>query len=213
MSFEHIIFSNLLFREDFGRKVIPFLKREYFQDNSDKIIFDLVESYVEKYNKFPSTEALLIDLSNKDGIDGPVYENASSTIKSFELDTSSDLDWLIDKTEKYCQERAIYNAIMDSIKILDGKDTKNGKGAIPQMLSDALSVSFDDHIGHSYIEDSEQRYEFYHRVESKIPYNLEYFNKITNGGLPRKTLNVILAGCVHPDTKIKIRFKKSSSSS
>ena len=194
MSFEHIIFSNLLFREDYGRKVIPFLKKEYFQDNSDKIIFDLVESYVEKYNNFPSVEALLVDLSNKDGVDGSVYENTVKTIKAFELDTSSDLEWLIDKTEKYCQERAVYNAIMNSIKILDGKDTKNNKGAIPQLLSDALSVSFDDHIGHSYIEDSDQRYEFYHRVESKIPYNLEYFNKITNGGLPRKTLNIILAG-------------------
>ena len=213
MSFVHIIFSNLLFREDYGRKVIPFLKKEYFQDNSDKIIFDLIESYVEKYNNFPSIEALLIDLSNKDGVNNSVYENIVNTVKSFELDTSSDLEWLVDKTEKYCQERAVYNAIMNSIKILDGKDTKNSKGAIPQLLSDALSVSFDDHIGHSYIEDSDQRYEFYHRIESKIPYNLEYFNKITNGGLPRKTLNIILAGCVHPATKIKIRLRKMKLSS
>lgn len=119
------------------------------------------------------------------------------------------LSWLLDRTEKFCQEKAIYNAIMDSIQILDGKDPNRGKGSIPALLSDALGVSFDPHIGHDYLDSSEQRYDFYHKIEKRIPFDLEYFNKITKGGLPQKTLNIALAGCVTPDTPVRIRYRKT----
>jgi replicative DNA helicase len=197
MSFEQVIFSNLINREDYARKVIPFLRPEYFQDQSDKIIFDLFDTYMHKYNRIPTTEVLLIDLENKTGIKEEIYKNTKETINSFDFDPGTELEWLIDKTEKFCQEKAVYNAIMSSIQILDDKDNKDAKqskGAIPQILSDALAVSFDTHIGHNWYEDAALRFDFYHREEERVPFNLNYFNKITKGGLPKKTLNVILAG-------------------
>ncbi len=191
---EQLIFGNLIFREDYGRKVIPFLKKDLFQDQNDRVLFDLVESYVNKYNRFPTKEALAIDLTNKAGINDEQVKIIAKNIEDLSYDPKTELDWLVDKTEKFVQERSVYNAIMQSIQILDNKDTNKNKGAIPQILSDALSVSFDTNIGHNFIEDAESRYEFYHRKELKIPFNLDYFNRITKGGLPRKTLNIILAG-------------------
>ena len=207
-SIEHTIFSNLVGKEDYGRKVIPFLRKEYFHDPSDKALFDLIETYVLKYNRFPTKETLAVDLETKHGVDSSIYDACKKTIFELECDPKTDCDWIADKTEKFCQEKSVYNAIMQSIQILDGKDQKMGKGSIPQILSDALAVSFDTHIGHNFLDDSDSRYEFYHRKENRLPFSLDFFNRITKGGLPNKTLNIILAGCVHPDTKVKIRFRK-----
>jgi hypothetical protein len=183
------------------------MKEDYFHDETDRVIYKLIDEYVQKYNKFPSTETLIVDLNNKSSLSEQLFSLSKEKIESFKLDSSTEIDWLVDTTEKWCQEKAVYNAIMKSIQILDNKD-KQGKGVIPQLLSNALGVSFDSHIGHNWYEDAEDRFEFYHRVEERIPFNLEYFNKITKGGLPKKTLNVILAGCVHPETKVKIRIRK-----
>ena len=208
MQFERVIFGNLIFREDYGRRVIPFLKSDYFQNRTDRVLFEIIESYVHKFNKFPTTETLLIDLNSKSGVDQDLYDSVKEVIDGLECDPKTDLDWIVDKTEKFCQEKAVYNGIMKSIQILDNKDEKHTKEAIPKILSDALAVSFDTSIGHSFLEDAEARYEFYHRKEVRVPFNLDYFNAITKGGLPKKTLSVCLAGCVHPDTKIRVRMRK-----
>lgn len=194
MQIEHLILTNLIHNEDFNKAAYPFLKDDYFKEKSDKVIFKLITNYVGKYNSFPTVDALKIDLSNIDGLDQGIFKSASDSIDIMVPSTDkTDLRWLLDTSEKWCQERAIYNAIMDSIKILDEKG-KMDKGAIPQLLSDALAVNFDTSIGHNWTDDAEARYEFYHRVESKIPFNLDYFNRITKGGLTRKTINVCLAG-------------------
>lgn len=192
MSFEQTIFGNLVFRKDYGRKVIPFLKKDYFHDQSDKILFELIENYVTKYNRFPTKESLTIDLSSVNGINDSQEKIVSSNIEQLTFDPETELDWIVDKTEKFVQEKAVYNAIMRSIQILDDKEAKNNKGSIPQILSDALAISFDTNIGHNFIDDSDSRYEFYHRKEDRIPFDIEYLNRITKGGLPNKTLNVLM---------------------
>jgi archaellum biogenesis ATPase FlaH len=194
MSIERTILSNLLFNEDYNRKVIPFLKSEYFQDYNEKVVFDLIDDYVRKYNSFPSIEALAIDLSNKEGLNEQTFKIAKEVISGLEHDSQTKLDWLLDQTEKFCQDKALYLAIMRSIQIMDEKNGSISKGSIPSILTDALGVSFDTHIGHDFLDDSDERYEFYHRKEKRIPFDLEYFNTITNGGLPNKTLNIALAG-------------------
>jgi replicative DNA helicase len=193
MSIEKVIFNNLIHNEEYSRKVIPFLKEEYFVDVTDKITFNLINEYVNKYNAFPTKEALLIDLSNKQ-VNEETFKRCKDAIESIQSGDDTKVDWLLDQTEKFCQEKAVYNAIMSSIQILDDKTGKTTKGAIPQILSDALAVSFDTNIGHDFLEDSENRFEFYHRKESRIPFDLDLLNKITKGGLPNKTLNIILAG-------------------
>jgi replicative DNA helicase len=194
MSIERTILSNLLFNDEYGRKVIPFLKSEYFQDYNEKVVFDLVDDYVRKYNSFPSIEALAIDLSNKEGLNEQLFKIAKEIISSLEHDSQTKLDWLLDQTEKFCQDKALYLAIMKSIQIMDEKNGSISKGSIPSILTDALGVSFDTHIGHDFLADSDERYEFYHRKEKRVPFDLDYFNVITNGGLPNKTLNIALAG-------------------
>jgi replicative DNA helicase len=192
--FEHVIFGNLINRDDYGRKVVPFLKNEYFTDKADRTLFALIESYVHKYNRFPTKEALNVDLDNINGLDDQTFKIVKTTIEDLSYDPKTDLDWIVEKTEKFCQEKAVYNAIMQSIQIIDGKDQKQSKGSIPQILNDALAISFDTNIGHNFLDDATSRFDFYHRKEIRIPFNLEFFNKITKGGLPRKTLNVALAG-------------------
>ena len=195
MAIETTILSNLVFNEEYSRKVIPFIKEEYFTIQSDKTLYRIIREYVEKYNAFPSKEALAIDLSNKAGISEEVFKQSKELINSLNENDETQLEWLVDQTEKFCQDKAIYNAIMSSIQILDEKkEGNNSKGAIPQILSDALAVSFDTNIGHDFLVDAEDRYEFYHTKEIKIPFDLDYFNKITQGGLPKKTLNICLAG-------------------
>ena len=190
---EKLILSNLLSNEEYGRKAIPFLKSEYFIERSIKSLYEGVNEFVNKYNKFPNKEALLIELDENKEISS-YYNDVSVLVGELEDKPNENIDWLIDQTEKFCQDKAIYNAIMKSIQILDSDKDKLGKGAIPQILSDALSVSFDSHIGHDFFEDASDRYEYYHRKEEKVPFDLDYFNQITKGGLPNKSLNVILAG-------------------
>ena len=196
MSLESVIFNNLINNEDYGRKVIPFLKTEYFHNKIDQVVFQLIENYVTTYNAFPTKEVLMIDLSNYNGISDDQFTECKVAIDQIpnQSDGLSKVEWLIDQTETFCQEKSIHNAIMKSIEILG--DNKGGlsKGAIPDLLSSALAVSFDTSIGHDFLTDTDSRFEFYHRKEERIPFDIEYLNKITKGGLPRKTLNVILAG-------------------
>ena len=196
MRIENVIFGNLVNNEEYARKVIPFLKSDYFTDNVDRTIFELVESYVAKYNTFPSKEALSIDLGNRTGLTDDQFKSAEGIISELAKSDDRDVDWLIDSTEKFCKDKALYNALMESIKLVDDNTRKDSisVGSIPQILTDALAVSFDQSIGHDFLDDSDSRYEFYHRTEVKVPFDLDFFNKITKGGLPRKTLNIALAG-------------------
>ena len=186
------ILRNLINNESFTRKVIPFLKKDYFE-GSQRIVFDQIISFVGKYNKLPTGEALSIEMEAQDISDGQ-YSEAVSIIKEVAVHQDINLEWLVENTERWCQDRAIHLAIMKSINILDGKDPEHTKNALPELLSDALSVGFDNNVGHDYIGDFENRYEFYHRQEERIPFDLDYFNTITKGGLPNKTLNIALAG-------------------
>ena len=196
MRLETVILRNLIRNEDYLRKVLPFLKTEYFTDKTEKIIYEEINKFTETYNSTPSIESIELAVKERRNLSDEELEKSESylhEIASFK-DEESKVQWLTDKTEKFCQEKAIYNAVLGSISILDGKDKSNDKGAIPKILSDALAVSFDSSVGHDYLENSDERYEFYHRKEERIPFDLEYFNKITKGGLPAKTLNIALAG-------------------
>jgi archaellum biogenesis ATPase FlaH len=194
MAIENAIFGNLVYNEEYARKCIPFLKEEYFAPQDQKALFRLIKGYVDKYNAFPTKEVMAIDLANTEGISEDTFKNCKELIIGLTHDKSTKLDWLLDQTEKFCQDKAIYNAIMASIGILDDSSGKTSKGSIPQILSDALAVSFDTHIGHDFLEDADSRYDFYHTKEDRVPFDLEYLNKATNGGLPKKTLNIALAG-------------------
>jgi replicative DNA helicase len=195
MRTELTILKNLVFNDEYSKKVLPFIKSEYFTDRTDKLIHEQINDYILKYNSLPSYEALVLSLKEKNGLTAEEVNKSTELLQEINQtkNEESKLDWLLDVTEKFCQEKAIYNAVLDSIHILDNK-SKNDKGAIPGILSDALAVSFDSHIGHDYLGNSDERYDFYHRKEERIPFDLEYFNKITKGGLPQKTLNIALAG-------------------
>jgi replicative DNA helicase len=190
---EKTILTHLLNNEEYARKTIPFLKSEYFEDRTSRLIFEAVDEYVRKFNGFPTKEALVIEFGESKVTDEDYKNIVEQSEELFGEVEKTDYEWLINKTEKWCQERAVYLAIMESIGIIDGKSSLD-KGAIPDILSDALSVSFDTHIGHDFLEDAEARYEFYHHKAEKLPFDLDYFNKITKGGLERKTLNIIMAG-------------------
>ena len=190
---ELLILRNLIYNEEYARKVIPFIKDEYFEDQNQKIIFQEISSFIEQYNKLATKEILFIEVEKRSDINDTNFKEIVDVITSLD-DEVGELDWLIDSTEKWCRDRAIYLALMESIQLADGKDDTKGRDAIPSILSDALAVSFDNHIGHDYLQDYEQRFESYHRKEDRIPFDLEYFNKITKGGLPNKTLNIALAG-------------------
>ena len=190
---EFLVLRNLLYNESYVRKVLPFIKSEYFEDQNQKVIFEEIHKFVSEYNKIPTKETLTIEVKNRKDINDTQYKELLRLIESLD-DVFVEFEWLIQTTEKWCKERAIYLALMESIFIADGKDEKKNRDSIPSILSDALSVSFDNHIGHDYLEDYEARYESYHKKEDKIEFDLEYFNKITKGGLPNKTLNIALAG-------------------
>ena len=190
---EESILRNLIFTEEFYRKVVPFLKPDYFQELSERVIFEEIADFAIKYDKLPTQEVIIINLQNRTDLTEDTFNQSAAVIRGL-TDEWVDFDWMVDATEKWCQDRAIYLALMQSIKIADGGDKKLSKDAIPSILQDALAVSFDEHIGHDYIEQSKDRYEFYHRTEEKIPFDLEKFNYITKGGLPNKTLNIALAG-------------------
>jgi replicative DNA helicase len=196
MKLEQTILKTLIYNEEFLRKVLPFLKTEYFSDSVERTLFNEITSFTETYNNPPSVEAVGIAVKERRNLTDDEVKRCESYLKEIEANsqTETKIQWLIDKTEAFCQEKAIYNAVLGSISILDGKDKTHDKGAIPKILSDALAISFDNSVGHDYLDDSDERYDFYHRKEERIPFDLDYFNKITKGGLPTKTLNIALAG-------------------
>ena len=190
---ELVVLKHLLNEEDYARRTLPYLKSEYFSEMNERVIYQEIDKYLSQYNALPTKEALLIELDNNTKVSDENFSKCSEMISELNPDPDTDKEWLIEKTEKFCQEKAIYNAIMESISIIDGKE-KRDTGSIPELLSDALSVSFDPSIGHDFIDDSDSRWDFYHRVEERIPFDLDYLNKITKGGVPKKSLNIILAG-------------------
>jgi len=192
---EQTILKNLIYNEVYTRKVLPFIKADYFSDNTERIVFREIFDFVNKYKNLPTHESLVINFTESKSLTEPQVRESIDLLKEIHLsrDEKSEGQWLIEQTEKFCQDKAIYNAIMESVGILDN-DNKRSKGEIPQLLSDALGVTFDNNIGHDYINDSDSRYDSYHKVESRIRFDLDLFNKITKGGLPVKTLNIALAG-------------------
>jgi len=190
---ETTILRNLVHNEDYMRKVLPFVKSEYFTDESERTVYKIISEFVVKYNKPPTTEALGITLQNSNLPEG-TFKETSELVKELDIFEKPNQDWLLDETEKFCKDKAVYNAILQSIGIMEGRDKNFSKDGIPSLLQEALGVCFDSSVGHDYFEDSSDRFDFYNRVESRLPFDLSLFNKITNGGLPNKTLNIALAG-------------------
>lgn len=188
-----VIFSNLIYNDEYARKVLPFISEEYFDNRLDKFLFKTIKEYSIKYHSAPSKPALLVEIENSTSLNQDEHKIVSDKISALSQE-EVDNDWLLKETEKFCQDKAVYNAIMKSIEVFDGRAKDLEKGSIPKILSDALAVSFDSHIGHDFFDDHENRYDFYHKKEKKIPFDLDYFNRITKGGLPSKTLNIALAG-------------------
>ena len=190
---ERIILRNLFYNEDFTRKVLPFIKSEFFTNHNESILFGEINEFVLKYKNLPTKETILVELNKRKDL----KEDELTEIKTIvnKLDNQEvELQWLLDTTEKFCKDRAVHNAVLSGIQILDGKDKKQNPEAIPSILSEALAVSFDNHVGHDYVDDSEARYDFYHKREKRFKFDLNYFNRITKGGVPSKTLNIALAG-------------------
>jgi len=194
MKIELTILKNLVHNEDFARKTLPFVKENYFSDSSERLVFRRIHDFMTKYNSRPTREAIGIEIESSTNLSEEEHKRSLELVRSLVEPEPVTMDWLLESTEAFCQERAVYNAIMDSISILDGKDKNRTKNAIPEILSEALGVSFDSHIGHDFIDDFEERYDYYHRVEEKLPFDIELMNKVTRGGLSRKSLNIILAG-------------------
>ena len=190
---EITILRNLIFNEDYTRKTLPFINEIYFTKREEKILFQEIDSFVQKYKNLPTKESILIELGNRKDINEEEHKIVKELINTLNNE-EVEQQWLLDTTEKFCKDRAVHNAVLDGIKILDGKDNKRTQEAIPSILADALAVSFDNHIGHDYIEDAEARFKYYHTKEKKYQFDLSYFNRITKGGVPSKTLNIALAG-------------------
>ncbi len=190
------ILKNLIYNDEYARKVLPFIQTEYFSDNNERTIYNEIKEFVEKYKNLPTYEALVINFTESKKLTEEQVRNSIQILSDIKAnkDDPTDIQWLTEHTEKFCQDKALYNAIMESVTILDDKFSTKAKGEIPKILSDALGVSFDRNVGHDYINDYEERFEFYHRKEERIPFDLDFFNKITKGGLPNKTLNIALAG-------------------
>jgi len=191
---EHIILQNLLYNDEYSRRVIPFIEPEYFHDHTEKSVFKVLKSFILNYNNLPTKEALMIDIDKNSSMNEQQFKDCTELIDSLENNEDTNSEWLTEETEGFCKNKAVYNAIMESIHIIDGKSTTKADTAIPEILSEALSVSFDTHIGHDYIADADERFRFYHKVEKKVPFDLEFFNTITAGGTPQKTLNIVMAG-------------------
>jgi replicative DNA helicase len=196
MKLETIILKNLIHSEEYTRKILPFLNQEYFTENKEKKLFKFISEFVNKFKTLPTHESLVIEVMESKNNSEIEVKNIVSLLEEINESKKepTEINWLIEQTEKFCQDRAIYNAIMESVSILDNKTSTKNKGEIPKLLSDALGVSFDSHIGHDYINDSDSRFEFYHRKETKVPFDIELLNQITKGGLPNKTLSICLAG-------------------
>jgi archaellum biogenesis ATPase FlaH len=194
MRLENLIFSNLISNEDYTRKTLPYIKAEYFNDINDKVLFTVIEKFVDKFNELPTKEVLKVELSNVKGLNEDQFKETYELVESLQTDNIRSEEWMLNETEKFCQDKAIYNAIMTSIRIMDKKEKDLDKGAIPELLTQALGVSFDNSIGVEFLQDIEDRYKYYHTKQQKIPFALTFFNKITKGGFGRKTINIFLAG-------------------
>ena len=194
LTIERTVLTQLVSNEEYTRKVLPFLKGDYFSDRSEKIVFEEITKFVEKYNKIPTKTSLEIEVQSRKDLNEADFKNVISLVKSLQNDENVSFPWLVDTTESFCKDKAIYNAIVEGIQIIDGTDKQRGPDAIPSILSDALAVGFDNRVGHDYLLDSDKRFEYYHKIEDKIPFDLEFFNKITKGGLPPKTLNIVMSG-------------------
>ena len=193
LKIEEITLSKLILNDTYTKKVLPFIKDDYFDAPSHKILFSTLSEYVNKFETTPEPNALKIEVEKRRDISEEIYKEVEQFLNNLDRDQYNE-DWLVETTEKWCKEKAIYIALMESVKIADGQDKTRTKDAIPSIMSEALGVCFDDHVGHDYIQDSDDRYDFYHKKEEKIPFDIEYLNKITKGGLPNKTLNIALAG-------------------
>ena len=191
---EPLILGSLLHNEEYTRKVLPFLEEEYFDSLENKLIYRTIDTYIKDYNSIPTKDALRLSLEESRSVSEEQFEVVSKTINELSYDEKNSEDWLLDKTETFCQDKALYNAIRTSIGVMDSNDSKLDKGSIPKLLQDALGVSFDNSVGHDFLENVDERYEFYHRKEARIEFDIELLNTITKGGLPRKSLNIILAG-------------------
>lgn len=191
---EETILAGLISNDEYARKVLPFLQNDYFDQQSHQTVFVEVARYVDSYNSIPTKGALKVAIDEKSNINEEQYKQINDLVDSLSYDDKTDLDWLVDKTEKFCQDKAIYNAVRESILVLDGNHKQLDKGAIPELLEKALGVSFDNSVGHDYLDDSDERYDFYHTKEDKIPFDLELLNTITKGGVSRKSLSIALAG-------------------
>jgi replicative DNA helicase len=190
---ERTALTHLVSNEEYARRVLPHIKREYFDDRIEKTVFEEIEKFVDKYKKIPTQTSLEIEVQSRKDLNEDDYKKVVEVIKTLK-ETEVDFDWLVNTTEQFCKDKAVYNAIVEGIQIIDGKDKVRDVSAIPNILTDALAVGFDNRVGHDYLLDAEPRFEYYHKVEEKIPFDLEFFNKITKGGLPPKTLNIALAG-------------------
>ena len=191
---ERTILGGLLNNEEYTRKVLPFLAPDYFDNYSERLVYQTIDTYINEYNGLPTKDALRIIIDENSGINETQFNEAVTIINELVYDEKTELDWLVDKTEKFCQDKAVYNAVRESILVLDGNHDEKDKGAIPEMLAEALGVSFDNAVGHDFLEDTDSRYDFYHTKEDKVPFDLELMNKITKGGLSRKSLSIALAG-------------------
>ena len=191
---ERTALTQLVSNEEYARKVLPFIKGDYFSDRIEKTIFEEITKFVEKYKKIPTQTSLEIEVQSRKDLNETDFKKVISVIKTLKTDENVNFDWLVDITEQFCKDKAVYNAIVEGIQIIDGKDKSRNADAIPNILTEALAVGFDNTVGHDYLLDSDSRYDYYHKVEEKIPFDLEFFNKITKGGLPPKTLNIVLAG-------------------
>ena len=191
---EKTILANLIHNEQYTRKVLPFIKGDYFSDRTERTVFEEIQKFVDKYNDLPNQNALEVELDSRKDLNEEDYKRVLSVVTELKKDDNVIFDWLVETTEDFCKDKALYNAIVDGIAIIDGKDKKRGVDALPSILTDALAVGFDNRVGHDYLHDTDARFEFYHKIEEKIPFDLEFFNRITKGGLPQKTLNIALAG-------------------
>ena len=191
---EHTALTNLIHNEPFARKVLPFLKGDYFSDRTDRIVFEEIQKFVEKYNALPNHTSIEVEMSSRKDLNEEDYKRVLSVIQSLQKEDDVNFEWLVETTEQFCKDKAVYNAIVAGIKIIEGKDNERGVDSLPSILTDALAVGFDNRVGHDYLVDADSRFEFYHKIEEKIPFDLDFFNRITKGGLPTKTLNIALAG-------------------
>jgi len=190
---ERTILANLICNDEYARKVLPFLKPDYFQDNNEKIVFDEISKFAMKYSKLPTKTSLQVELGTRKDLNEQQFKDISELVTTLSTD-DVDSQWLLDTTETFCKDKAVYNAVVDGISIIEGRDKNRKPDALPSLLTNALAVSFDNRVGHDYLTDAEERFDFYHKTEKRIPFDLDFFNKITKGGLPQKTLNIALAG-------------------